>query len=258
MPAVALRDVDAPAPARRRAPKRVDRNRAEGEVRQAFLRMVSHELRTPLNAIIGFADVLTLQAHGPLGAPEYLTYAADIGAGGRRLLTLVNQTLELARLEGGSADLCPEIERIGPAIREAAAAAEPASGVTVEVAAGPDADALRVRVDPGALGTMLGAMVGQAVAASPPGGTVRVRARALATRVVVEVEDDGPGCAARDLSALLRPFAPGAGGGSGVRSTHTRLELPIARLLAKASGGALTLKSSPEGGMTAALSLPRA
>jgi signal transduction histidine kinase len=117
---------------------------------------------------------------------------------------------------------------------------------------------LQVRVDHGALGTMLGVVLRQAAAASPAGGEVMVAARTAGARVVVEVRDQGPGCARRDLPSLLRPFAPGSEQVAG-RCAGSGLELPIARLLAKASGGSLTLRSSQAaGGMTAVLSLPRA
>ena len=74
------------------------------ERRRSFLRMVSHELRTPLNSIIGFSEILGAELHGPLGAPQYQEYAAIIRGSGHKLLKLVNQVLEIARLEGGATD----------------------------------------------------------------------------------------------------------------------------------------------------------
>src|SRR5690606_38499997 len=69
------------------------------ERRRSFLRMASHELRTPLNSIIGFSEILNTEIHGPLGAPEYREYAEIIRGSGHKLLRLVNQVLEIARLE---------------------------------------------------------------------------------------------------------------------------------------------------------------
>src|SRR5580698_3464285 len=71
------------------------------EQKRDFLRMVSHELRTPLNSIIGFSEILGREIYGPLGAPQYKEYAGIIQASGLRLLRLVNQVLELAKLEAG-------------------------------------------------------------------------------------------------------------------------------------------------------------
>ena len=74
------------------------------EAKRSFLRMISHELRTPLNSIIGFSEVLLQQPSGPL-APEYLEYAAIIGDSGTKMLKMVNQIVEIVRLESHAADL---------------------------------------------------------------------------------------------------------------------------------------------------------
>ena len=78
---------------------------AQDDARRSFLRMVSHELRTPLNSILGFSEILSSELYGPLGAPQYKEYAEIIRTSGTRLLKLVNQVLEIARLEGGTMDL---------------------------------------------------------------------------------------------------------------------------------------------------------
>ena len=219
--------------------------------------MASHELRTPLNAIIGFSEVLASEAFGPLGAPQYREYAGIIRSSGRELLHLVNQILEIARLEGGAADLTPRAEPLGPSLAEAVAAilkTAATKGVRIE---SPSVENLpSVRADARALATMLSALLEHAVAFSPSGGTVTVAVKFLLTRTVVEIADQGPSCHADDLDRLTRPFesgeaparkAPGAG-----------LALPIARLLAEASGGSLRLRSDAGSGVTAVLSLPRA
>src|SRR3569832_2189148 len=76
--------------------------------RLAFLRLISHELRTPLNSILGFSELLSSEILGPLGAPQYTEYAHIIQGSGRRLLKLVNQVLEIGRLDGQKLDLGPE------------------------------------------------------------------------------------------------------------------------------------------------------
>src|SRR3569833_2261174 len=78
------------------------------EQKKAFLRLVSHELRTPLNSILGFSEILAAELYGPLGAPQYKEYAEIIGGSGRKLLRLVNQVLEIGRLEGLQLDVRPE------------------------------------------------------------------------------------------------------------------------------------------------------
>ena len=85
--------------------------------RLAFLRAVSHELRTPLNAIIGFSGLLEAQIHGPLGAEQYREYAAIIGESGRRLLSLLNDVLELARAEGLDFENDPALRQLAALVR---------------------------------------------------------------------------------------------------------------------------------------------
>src|ERR1700761_3832618 len=77
----------------------------DAEAKRSFLRMISHELRTPLNSIIGFSELLRQEPRGPLGAPEYREYAQIIGGSGAKMLRLVNQIVEIVRLESQAADL---------------------------------------------------------------------------------------------------------------------------------------------------------
>ena len=98
--------------------------------KHAFLRLVSHELRTPLNSILGFSEILSAELYGPLGAPQYKEYAEIIRGSGKKLLKLVNQVLEIGRLEGLELDV--GAESLEPAIDDAiaSASADFARGVT--------------------------------------------------------------------------------------------------------------------------------
>ena len=95
------------------------------ERRRSFLRMVSHELRTPLNSILGFSEILTAELYGPLGAPQYKEYAAIIHGSGQKLLKLVNQVLEIARLEGNSIDFDIGAESLEAALDDVLLALKP-------------------------------------------------------------------------------------------------------------------------------------
>ena len=115
MPAVAkLPDAtpdpaDGPEPsATPRRRRRAGDSRAIEHQKLAFLRLVSHELRTPLNSILGFSEILSAELYGPLGAPQYKEYADIIRGSGKKLLNLVNQVLEIGRLEGLELDRAPE------------------------------------------------------------------------------------------------------------------------------------------------------
>ena len=84
--------------------------------KRSFLRMVSHELRTPLNSIIGFSEIISRELCGPLGSPQYREYAEHVRQSGLKLLRLVNQVLEIARLEGHVTDLEPTPELLDHAV----------------------------------------------------------------------------------------------------------------------------------------------
>src|SRR4051794_17284499 len=89
---------------------------AMDDQKRSFLRMVSHELRTPLNSILGFSEILTAELYGPLGTAQYKEYAEIIHGSGRKLLKLVNQVLEIARLEGRAMDLDAQAEPLEAAL----------------------------------------------------------------------------------------------------------------------------------------------
>src|SRR3954464_13466368 len=86
--------------------------------KRSFLRMVSHELRTPLNSILGFSEILASELYGPMGAPQYKEYAQIIRGSGAKLLKLVNQVLEIARLQSGAADLNIRAESVESAVED--------------------------------------------------------------------------------------------------------------------------------------------
>ena len=100
--------------------------------RRSFLRMVSHELRTPLNTVIGFSEIIACELYGPLGAPQYKEYAELVRQSGHRLLKLLNQVIEIARLEDGVVDLDLRPEALDHAIDDALATLK---GITMVVIA---------------------------------------------------------------------------------------------------------------------------
>src|SRR3954469_14230036 len=105
MPLRSVPLAEPPSPKRVRPSAAALRQHAIDERKQSFLRMVSHELRTPLNSIIGFSEIISRELYGPLSEPRYREHAEIIRDSGLRMLKLVNQVLEIARLEGDSADL---------------------------------------------------------------------------------------------------------------------------------------------------------
>jgi signal transduction histidine kinase len=226
--------------------------------KRSFLRMVSHELRTPLNSIIGFSEILSRELYGPLGAPQYREYAEHVRQSGLKLLHLVNQVLEIARLEGRMADLDPTGEPIDHALmdvidqlRDEAAA----RGIRVRVIAeGPSPEAF---VDARALRAILTNLLQNALTYSPEGGEVRVQVRRTGARVAIVIEDDGEGVDPAEIPRLMRPFEQGQN--ALTRSSQgAGLGLPIVALLCSAMGGVLRLESEPGQGLRATVVLPAA
>jgi signal transduction histidine kinase len=230
------------------------RDAAFEQQKSSFLRMVSHELRTPLNSILGFSDILASELYGPLGDPHYKEYAEIIRGSGAKLLRMVNQVLELARLDGGSAEMNLAPEPMEAALDDAAATlrgemAERDIHLRVEDAA----DRL-VIADPKGLRSVLGNLLSNAVAFSPDGGEVRVACERCDAWLEIRIADDGEGVDASDLPRLVKPFEQrtnalirrGEGAGLG---------LAIVDLTCQAMGGRLKLASERGKGMTAVVRL---
>lgn len=245
-------ETDARAAARKR------RDAVADEAKRSFLRMASHELRTPLNSILGFSEILQSELYGPLGAPQYKEYAGIIHTSGARLLKLVNQVLEIARLEGGAMDFDLRPESLDHALDDVL------DGLREEIAPRNVAVLIEKRgalpvalADARGLRNLLGNLVQNAAIFSPEGGVVRVRAERIGDWVELAVIDRGPGVDPEDIPRLLRPFEQGENALTR-RSEGAGLGLPIVELLCTAMGGRLKLSSAPGEGLTARVRLPAA
>ncbi len=225
------------------------------ERQRGFLRMVSHELRTPLNSILGFSEIISQELYGPLGAPQYKDYAQIIQASGRRLLNLVNQILEIARLDGRAADLDMGREPLDHALDDVLEGLrEDILQQKIAIQIQPAEDLPCVTADGRGLRTVLSNLLHNALVFSPEGSVITVEASYCEAEVEITISDQGPGIAPSDLPRLLRPFEQGD-------STLTRrsegagLGLPIANLLCQAMGGSLELGPGAAGGLTARIRL---
>jgi len=230
---------------------------AAERAKRSFLRMASHELRTPLNAIIGFSEILSGELYGPLGRPEYKEYAEIIHTAGGRLLRLVNQVLEVARLEGGAVDIDPRAEPLDAVFDDAVATVEEeleARGLTLvrdlpERAPVALADARAIR-------TAVVNLLQNAIAFAPEGGEVRLSARAQGPLTMIEVADDGEGLDPAQLDRLMRPFEQGDNA-LVRRNEGAGLGWPIVKLLCEAMGGGFDVRTAPGEGLTATITLRR-
>ena len=220
--------------------------------------MISHELRTPLNSILGFSEILASELYGPLGRPQYKEYAEIIHGSGRKLLKLVNQVLEIARLDGRTVDFAPAPEPLEAALDDVIATLGPelaARSVTIDVQN--RGDLPTPMADARGLRTVLTNLLQNAVTFSPEGGVVRVSARSRASEIDVFIQDDGPGIDASQISRLMNVFQQGET--ALTRSSEgAGLGLPICDLTCQAMSGRMHLDPSPGRGLKVTVTLPRA
>jgi signal transduction histidine kinase len=217
-----------------------------------FLSRMSHDLRTPLNAIMGFAQVLALD---PL-SPEHHDSLKHILRGGRHLLELINEVLDIARIEGGQLSLSPEPVAVGEIAQHAVDLIRPLANsrrLTVDVDTPPG---LYVRADRQRLNQILFNLLSNAVKYNRDGGTVRVSAqRADVEQVAIVVSDTGSGIPAEKLSLLFTPFERLGAEQSGVEGTG--LGLALVKGLVEAMHGSVAAESIVDCGTTLTLRLPR-
>jgi PAS domain S-box-containing protein len=228
-------------------------NRAKSE----FLANVSHELRTPLNAILGFSEVMKMELFGALGQPRYQAYAQDIFNSGNLLLSLINDILDLSKIESGKMILHPEPVAVTDVFDSALTLMRERAkdgGVTLTADIAPDLPPLYV--DLRATKQIVTNLVSNAVKFTPRDGTVELTARRHdAHTAEIVIKDTGIGIAAEHIAEVLKPFVQ-VDGALQRRQAGTGLGLPIVKHLTDLSGGSLQLESTVGAGTVVTLRLP--
>jgi two-component system, cell cycle sensor histidine kinase PleC len=230
---------------------------AANRAKSTFLAQMSHELRTPLNAIIGFSEIMAAGVFGPLGE-RYASYVRDIQTSGRLLLEMIDEVLDLSRIEAGGEGPNAEIVDLRSVVELAvhlleARAAEKQIGLTVELAA----DLPLVFADPRMLKQILLNLLSNAVKFTPDGGHVELRMQLAGDRgVSILVADTGIGIPEADRQRLFEPFQRGSNARrQGIPGTG--LGLSITRNLVERHGGRIEIESALGVGTRVLVTLPR-
>jgi len=224
-----------------------------------FLARISHELRTPLSAIIGFSTIIGDQSMGPVGNSKYVEYARDIHSGGKRLLELVNDIIDIVRIEAEQYEIRTDVLEVRSllggacfAAREAGTCGEKA--LRFDVAPGAEA----IQSDRQALAKVIAKLLDNAIKFTGPKGSILLRALPGTDRAIVfEIEDDGIGISAASLAGVTAAFSQ-VRGGLDRRHEGSGLGLYLSNRLMLLLGGRLEIDSAPGKGTVVRLTIPGA
>jgi two-component system, cell cycle sensor histidine kinase DivJ len=233
-----------------------DEAESASRAKTQFLANMSHELRTPLNAVIGFSEILNRELFGAIGEARYRDYARLIHESGEHLLNVVNDVLDMSKIEAGKFNIVKEPFNVAPLVESCCelmrhTAEQKSLSLLMDVSLGiPELPA-----DKRACKQMLINLISNAIKFTNPGGWVRVSARRVDGAVEFSVDDNGIGIAEADLPKLGTPFVQ-ANNSYDRSHDGAGLGLSVVKGLAKLHGGRLELKSSPGEGTCATIVLP--
>jgi two-component system, cell cycle sensor histidine kinase PleC len=234
-----------------------EKTRAEdaNQAKSKFLANMSHELRTPLNAIIGFSEIMEAAMFGPLGAEKYSEYSRDIRESGQYLLEVINDILDMSKIEAGGVRLSPEDVELDPVLADCRRvvwqrANEKQLTLNSQVTPG-----VHLTADRRALKQIVLNLLSNAVKFTPDGGAVTMRGRVRGGMVTIAIEDNGIGIPKDALHKLGRPFEQ-------VESQLTKryqgsgLGLALAKSLVEMHGGGMRIRSMLGKGTAVVVRLP--
>jgi signal transduction histidine kinase/DNA-binding response OmpR family regulator len=220
-----------------------------------FLSTMSHELRTPLNAVLGFSDLLADERYGPLNERQQ-RYVSHIHTGGKHLLSLISDILDLSKIEAGRMELAIESLRVAPTLGEVVSVMQPLAEKKSQTLTKVADPALSIRADSTRFRQVLLNLVGNAIKFTPNGGHIELSAILVQDKVRVEVRDDGPGIPPEEQQRIFEAFYRLRE--TGKKTEGTGLGLAITHRLVELHGGELSLESKVGEGSCFYFSLPAA
>jgi signal transduction histidine kinase len=240
---------------RRRVARALRSAKEEAEVanhaKSGFLAMISHELRTPLNAIIGFSEILNEQMFGPLGNSKYSGYVKDIRNSGQHLLGLINNILDLTKVEANEFNLRRQHVNLAELVDEVLRLfAGQASTAAQQIELDLEKPLPALHADPGAIRQILINLVSNALKFTPDGGLIVVSARLDDNgRLTISVSDNGIGIPKEHIEGVFQPFSQ-VDSSLARKYEGTGLGLPLTKSLVQLHGGTIRIESMPRHGTT--------
>lgn len=233
------------------------RSDAANLAKSRFLATMSHELRTPLNAILGFSEIMKGEVLGPLNNKSYVEYVSDIHSSGQHLLNLINEILDLSRIEAGKYELSEQPVDLIEIVEDCHGLIElRAKGKDISVEIKSEPDMSRIWADERAIRQIVLNLLSNAVKFNPQGGEIKIAVgKTRGGGQYVSVTDTGPGIPEDEIPIVLSQFGQGS---SSIKSAEqgTGLGLPIVQALVNMHGGIFDLRSKLRTGTRVMFSLP--
>ena len=222
-----------------------------------FLARVSHEIRTPLNAIIGFSDMMATERFGPIGHPRYIEYANDIGRSGRHVLDIVNDLLDISKIEAGEMELEFTAVGLNETISEAVSLVQPqANAQRVIIRTSLSANVPQIVADLRSIKQIALNILSNAIRFTPAGGQIVVSTAYEANgSVVLRIRDTGVGMTRSELEQAMKPFRQVATT-SRKRGDGTGLGLPLTKAMVDANRAQFSISSAPNEGTLVEITFP--
>lgn len=222
-----------------------------------FLARVSHEIRTPLNAIIGFSEMMVEERFGPIGSPRYLEYAHDIGNSGKHVLDIVNDLLDISKIEAGEVDLDFAAVSLNDQLAECVSMLQPmANGQRVIIRTSLSVSVPEVVADGRSVKQIALNLLSNAIRYTPSGGQIVVSTSyETSGNVVLKIRDTGIGMTRKELEQAMKPFGQ-VGPGPRQRGDGTGLGLPLTKAMVEANRAQFDIVSTPAEGTLVTITFP--
>ncbi|MBC7280392.1 MAG: PAS domain S-box protein [Hoeflea sp.] len=222
-----------------------------------FLARVSHEIRTPLNAIIGFSEMMVEERFGPIGSPRYLEYAHDIGNSGKHVLDIVNDLLDISKIEAGQEQMEFVAVSLNDHLAESVSLLQPmANSQRVIIRTSLSASVPEVVADRRSIKQIALNLLSNAIRFTPSGGQIVVSTSYEPTgNVVIRIRDTGIGMSRKELEQAMKPFGQ-VGPGPRQRGEGTGLGLPLTKAMVEANRAQFDIVSTPSEGTLVSIAFP--